>query len=122
VLPDCPGELEVPGFAQAPRVDTGLFVEAGFGLPEPPLDRPTVEPEASVLEPLPVAPLSVELLQPPSSQPTAAAIRSIFFMTQFIGFSRRHVFQAPKRTRPGITPCTSVPRSAQSAWSKPSLR
>ncbi len=64
MLPDCPGEAEVPGFAEDPRVDTELFVEAGFGVPEPPLDRPTVEPEASVLEPLPVAPLSVELLQP----------------------------------------------------------
>ena len=74
MLPDCPGEMEVPGFAQEPRGETVPFVAAALGVPEPPLDRPAAEPEASVLLPLPVPPLSVELLQPPSTQPMAAAI------------------------------------------------
>lgn len=68
MLPDCPGEAEVPGLAQDARADPGLFVEAAFGVPEPPPDRPVVDPEASVLEPLPVPPVSVELLQHPAGR------------------------------------------------------
>ena len=45
VLPDCPGEMEVPGFAQEPRGETVPFVAAALGVPEPPLDRPAAEPE-----------------------------------------------------------------------------
>jgi hypothetical protein len=79
VFPEFPRETVVPGFAQDP-LGAELLVGAGLGVPEPPLDRPVVEPDASVLDPLPVPPLSLDALQPTIRQTPAAAIRAFAFM------------------------------------------